>query len=88
MITRNWPPHILIQNTSQLDYWLSMFVREVRRRDDLPYPPNTLYSMCCGLMRYVRDLHPEANFFKQLEFAGFRKSLDGEMKDYDSQDSV
>ena len=72
LITRNWPPHLLIQNTSQLDYWLSVFV--------LPYPPNTLYSMCCGLMRYVRDLHPEVNFFKQPEFAGFRKSLDGEMK--------
>ena len=80
MITRNWPPHLLIQNTSQLDYWLSMFVLELRRRDGLPYPPNTLYSMCCGLMRYVRDLHPEVNFFKQPEFAGFRKSLDGEMK--------
>ena len=80
LITRNWPPYLLIQNSSQLDYWLSMFVLEVRRRDGLPYPPNTLYSMCCGLMRYVRDLHPEVNFFKQPEFAGFRKSLDGEMK--------
>ena len=41
----------------------------------------TLCTLCAvKLMRYVRDIHPEVNFFKQPEFAGFRKSLDGEMK--------
>ena len=54
-----------------------MFVLEVRRRDGLPYPPNTLYSMCCGL---IMTSILKKTSSSSPEFAGFRKSLDGEMK--------
>lgn len=37
-------------------------------------------SICCGLLRYVRGHRPEVNIFKDSFFAGFRKTLDGEMK--------
>ena len=53
---------------------------EVRRQDGEPYPPQTLYQICCGLQRYVRELHPDFNFMKDLHLAGFQRTLDGEMK--------
>ena len=76
----DWPVHLLIATPDQLDYWLSKFVVEAKNKNGESYPPNTLYGICCGLMRYVRDLHPEVNFFKDPQYAGFRKTLDGEMK--------
>ena len=76
----DWPVHPLIATPGQLDYWLSKFVVEARNKNGESYPPNTLYVICCGLLRYVRELHPEVNFFKDSQYAGFRKTLDGEMK--------
>ena len=60
--------------------WLSKFILEVRRRDGKPYPPQTLYSIICGLMRYVRELRPDINFFSGSHFAGLKRTLDAEMK--------
>ena len=74
------PVHPLIATKYQLDYWLSKFVVEARRGDAEPYPPNTLYGICCGLLRYVRETRPAIKFWKDDDFAGFRKTLDGEMK--------
>ena len=31
-------------------------------------------------MRYVRDVRPHVNFFKDADFDGFKRTLDGEMK--------
>ena len=74
------PPHILLCTFAQLDYWLSKFVLEVRRRDGQPYPPNSMYQLTCGLLRWIRETKPALNLFADAEFAGFRKTLDGEMK--------
>ena len=38
------PPHILLCTSAQLDYWISKFILEVRRRDGQPYPPNSITS--------------------------------------------
>ncbi len=78
--TLDCPPHLLICNVHELDYWLSRFVLEARRTDGQPYPPQTLYGLVCSLMRYVRELRPHINFYKDPEFAGFQKTMDGEMK--------
>ena len=75
----NCPPHILLSTRHQLNRWLSKFVLEVRRQDGEPYPPQTLYQICCGLQRYVRELHPDFNFMKDPQLAGFQRTLDGEM---------
>lgn len=74
------PPHLYICKDVELDFWLSRFVLEIRRQDGQPYPPQTLYSIVCGLMRYLRELHPKLNLFKDVAFAGFHRTLDGEMK--------
>ena len=74
------PPHLLLCRDHELDYWLTRFILEVRRKDQQPYPPQTLYSLVCGIMRYVRERHPQLNFFHDAVFAGFQRAMDGEMK--------
>ena len=74
------PPHILLCQPEELNQWLSKFVLEIRRKDGQQYPPQTLYAICCGLLRYVRELKPDINFFKDAQFSGFQRTLDGEMK--------
>ena len=76
----NCPPHILLCQPEELNQWLSKFVLEIRRKDGQQYPPQTLYAICCGLLRYVRELKPDINFFKDAQFSGFQRTLDGEMK--------
>ena len=78
--TLDCPPHLLLCSNSELDYWLSKFVLEARRLDGQPYPPRTMYGIVCSIMRYVRELRPQINFFKDADFAGFQKTMDGEMK--------
>ena len=63
-----------------MDRWLCKFILEIRRQDGKEYPPNTLYSIACGILRHVRNYAPQVNFFTQVQFTGFRKTLDSEMK--------
>ena len=76
------PPHLLIlaKNSGELSRWLCRFVLEVRRQDGKEYPPNTLYQICCGILRYVREMGPDMDIFRQPAFSGFQKTLDSEMK--------
>ena len=59
--------------------WL--LTQQIHHRSKKPegtaLPPNTLYSVCCSLQRYIK---PQLNIFSQTQFAGFRKTLDSEMK--------
>ena len=77
-------PDILnITHNEELNYWLSKFVVEVRKKKDPGtfYPPNTLYQLCCGIQRYMRDNgRPELNFFTDTSFKHFQDCLDAEMK--------
>ena len=75
-----WPVHLYLADENTLDYWLSKFVIEARNQKGQPYPPNTLYSVCCGLQRYIKEHRPQLNIFSQPQFAGFCKTLDSEMK--------
>ena len=71
---------------AEMQYRLSQFIGEVRKRDGSVYPPNTLHHIVCGVMRYLRwNGRPDIDFFKDPQFAGFRASLDAEMKLLQSQ---
>ena len=78
----NCPPHLLIlaKNSGELNRWLCRYVLEVRRQDGKEYPPNMLYQICCGILRYVRGMVPDMDIFRQPAFSGFQKTLDSEMK--------
>jgi hypothetical protein len=76
------PAHLLIlaKQPWEFNRWLCRFVLEVRRKDGNEYPPNTLHQLCCGILRYVREIDPELDIYKQPSFSGFQKTLDSEMK--------
>lgn len=76
-----FPPHLMVCRKQEFDHWLSRFVVEAQsQQDGKPYPPNTLYQLCCGIMQYVRGKKPKINFFTDPDFDGFRRTLDGVMK--------
>lgn len=41
---------ITSMSCDSMNFWLCRFVVEVRRKDNKPYPPSSLYQICCGLM--------------------------------------
>ena len=74
------PPLISI-SPSQLCYWFTRFVLEVRKKDGTEYPPLTLHHLCSGLQTYLRhNGHPTLDIYKDSVFANLRSTLDAEMK--------
>ena len=73
---------VLSATTADLQYWLIRFIHEIRKKNGLEYPPNTLHHIISGIMRHIRHDcgRPEVDFFKDPEFSDFRSSLDAEMK--------
>ena len=61
-------------------YWLQRFVLEARKANGEHYSPDSLYQLCCGLQRALRDFDREIIFFEQFTFSHFRSVLDGELK--------
>ena len=48
------PSALINQMTKEeLNRWLPHFVMEACRQDGKPYPSNTLYQLCCGLLRHI-----------------------------------
>jgi hypothetical protein len=75
-----WPVHLFIAQPQELNYWLSKLALEAIKEKGEPYPPDRLYIICAGLLRYIRERRPDINIFKDHQYAGFQKTLDGEMK--------
>ena len=79
-------PFIEEMDKETLSYWLSRLILEVRKVDGHEYPPNTLHHIVCGIIRHVKATTiPGVDWFKDIEFATLRGSLDGEMKRLQSQ---
>ena len=47
-------PYLKDITIPQLQYWVCYFILEVCKKDGAEFPPNTLYHICCGIMRFVR----------------------------------
>ena len=73
-------PLIHRMSKEELGKWLPHFVLEIRNKNGDPYPPNTLYQLCCGLLRQIRTTNPSWNIFEEPAFTDFQKCLDGVMK--------
>lgn len=66
---------------TDLQELLSHFILEIRKKNGSEYPPNTIYHICCGIMRFLRcNGQPDIDFFKDSLFSDFRRTLDSEMK--------
>ena len=77
------PPKLEVMDYRQLDYWISCFIVEVRRKDGSNYIGETLYNMVCGLQRHLWSIRPDftVDFLSGVEFRGLRGVLDAKMKD-------
>lgn len=74
-------PDIITLGTAELQRWMSRFVLEIRKKDGTPYPPESVYHIVYGVMRFVRlNGKSEVDFFKDQAFADFRAVFDAEMK--------
>ncbi|XP_062572924.1 zinc finger MYM-type protein 2-like [Saccostrea cucullata] len=70
-------------SNDELDFWMSRFVNEARRKDGSKYPPNTVYNIVAGIQKHIREecSRPEINIFSDSNFANFRATLDAVMKE-------
>ena len=59
---------------------LPHFVLNIQNKNGDPYPPNTLYQLCCGLLRQICITNLSWNIFNGTDFTDFQKCLDGIMK--------
>ncbi|XP_053386293.1 transcriptional regulator QRICH1-like [Mercenaria mercenaria] len=62
---------------------LSRFIVEARKQDGSSYPPASLYSIACGLLRHLRENGIyDCNFLdpNKSEYTRFREVLDAQMK--------
>ena len=65
----------------QMDFYLCRFVLEVRKANGDPYPPSTLYQLCCGLQRLLRESdRADINIFEDSRLYKVQCALDSEMK--------
>ena len=65
----------------ELCFWHSKFVYEVRKKGGESYPPKTLYQMCVGIQRHLRDNGLAGlEIFKSPDYQLFQDAIDSEMK--------
>ena len=75
-----------IDNTS-LNHWLPRCVMESRKQDGNYYTGGTLYSLCAGVQRYVREerikmgIQEHLDIFKEPTFEYFRRAFDSTLKE-------
>ena len=79
-------PDLQDMGVCDINKWLSKFVVEVRRKDGAPYPPRSLYQLCVGLLRYMRENGNHLNFLdeKNSQFYEFRQALSARMSELTS----
>ena len=69
-------------STQAMNFWLGKFVLKVRRRDGRSYSPDTLYQICCALLRLLREVdRGDVNILADPTFCQFRAALDAHMKE-------
>ena len=70
----------------QLNHWLSRFIMEVRNHNGDPYTGGTLYAICSGIQRFVREERTvsqgeQVDIYKDPKFSFFRSTFDSVLKD-------
>ena len=49
---------IICMLSNELQHWLSRFMLEMRKKDGMEYPPDTLYQTVCRIMRFLVPFFP------------------------------
>ncbi|XP_062609344.1 uncharacterized protein KIAA1958-like [Saccostrea cucullata] len=81
------PELTLTTNETEMNDIMTRFVLESRRKDGAQYPPRSLYQLCVGVLRYLRENGNSLNFLdeKNLNFQGFRRALSAKMSELTAQ---
>ena len=77
--------HVLDNNVEKVEltdvsFWLQRFVLEVRKSNGESFSPDSLYQLCCGIQRALREAGHDVNIFEQFQFVQFWSVLDAELK--------
>ena len=75
-------------NVTAMNFWLRKFILEVRNLNGKEYSPDSLYQICCGLHRSLKDNNRNENIIDDAELAEFRGALDGQLKGLKTQGSM
>ena len=49
-------PDLASVTAADINQWFTKFAIEASHKDGLPYPPKTLYLLCVGLLRHLREM--------------------------------
>ena len=85
------PPSSLdVINNEELNRWLARFVVEVRTQKGEQYNGGSLYGLCAGIQRYIREKRVESNresvdIYKDPKLAHFRCVFDSVLKELHQQ---
>ena len=78
------PPELDGISNADLNKWLAWFIVEARNQQGEEYRGGTLYSLCSGIQRYMREKRKGAeplDIYKDSSFEFFRKAFDGTLKE-------
>ena len=67
---------------ADVSFWLQGSVLEVRKSNGDVYSPDSLYQLCCGIQRALREAGHDVNIFEQFQFAQCRSVIDGALECY------
>jgi hypothetical protein len=74
-------PNLDSINLEEINYWLSKFAVEVRKKDGSDYRHEVLYSLFCGMNRTIEESKPEISLFTTPQLKQFQNALDGRLKE-------
>ena len=80
-------PSLDVISNEELNHWLARFVLEVKTKKGEKYRGATLYALCAGIQRHIRekrslsaDKNQQLDIYKDNSFVYFRNVLDSELK--------
>lgn len=76
-------PDLLVMTDNEVNAWLARFCVECRRMDGKEFPPGTLYQICCGLQRHLRnnDINKQIMLTSNTAYSYFHRALDAKCKE-------
>lgn len=58
----------ILASVEELNFWLSRFVDETLCKDGKAYPPKTLYILCTGFLKHLRENGVHFNFLDEKNY--------------------
>ncbi|XP_053564502.1 zinc finger MYM-type protein 2 [Bombina bombina] len=73
---------ILLHPPSDLNYWLSQFVNEVRRPNGENYAPDSIYYLCLGIQEFLTGSNRKDNIFVDSDYQDFAEEFNKIIKSW------